>query len=270
MATKIILKKSTASGAAPLVADLDQAELAINLADRKIYTKDNSGAIVKLDGAYVDPVAPGNPSKGDIWYDTENNYLKAYNGSAWVNAGYTTLGEFGITATASELNILDGATLTTIELNHVDGVTGPIQTQLDGKAASVHTHTSTNITDFNEAAQDAVGGIISGAGIVSVTYDDNTNTITVSATEADTLDSVTDRGNTTGNSITVGSLQTTANVTVGGNLIVNGTTTTVNSNEVNIGDSTILLNSDETGNPSLDAGFEVNRGTENNVYFVWN
>jgi hypothetical protein len=39
----------------------------------------------------------------------------------------------GVTSTASELNILDGATLTTTELNYVDGVTSSIQTQLDGK-----------------------------------------------------------------------------------------------------------------------------------------
>lgn len=36
-------------------------------------------------------------------------------------------------ADATELNILDGATLTTIELNYVDGVTSPIQTQLNAK-----------------------------------------------------------------------------------------------------------------------------------------
>jgi hypothetical protein len=38
-----------------------------------------------------------------------------------------------LTATAAELNILDGVTATTAELNFVDGVTSAIQTQLDGK-----------------------------------------------------------------------------------------------------------------------------------------
>ena len=58
-------------------------------------------------------------------------------------------------------------------------------------------------------------------------------------------------------------------VTIAGNLIVSGSQTTVNSNEVNIGDSIILLNSDETGTPSQNAGFEVERGTETNVSFIW-
>jgi hypothetical protein len=39
----------------------------------------------------------------------------------------------GVTATASELNVLDGITATTEELNYVDGVTSNIQTQIDAK-----------------------------------------------------------------------------------------------------------------------------------------
>jgi len=41
----------------------------------------------------------------------------------------------GVTSTAAELNILDGATLSVTELNYVDGVTSAIQTQLDAKLA---------------------------------------------------------------------------------------------------------------------------------------
>lgn len=51
-----------------------------------------------------------------------------------------TLSSFGITATAAELNHLDGITATVTELNYVDGVTSNIQTQLNGKAATSHTH----------------------------------------------------------------------------------------------------------------------------------
>ena len=57
---------------------------------------------------------------------------------------------------------------------------------------------------------------------------------------------------------------------VGGNLTVSGTTTTVNSNEVNIGDNIIVLNSDETGTPSQNGGIEVERGTSTNVSLLWN
>ena len=58
-------------------------------------------------------------------------------------------------------------------------------------------------------------------------------------------------------------------VTIAGNLIVSGTTTTVNSNTVNIGDNIIVLNADEAGTPSQDGGIEIERGTSANVTLVW-
>jgi hypothetical protein len=58
-------------------------------------------------------------------------------------------------------------------------------------------------------------------------------------------------------------------VTIGGNLTVNGNITYVNSNTVEIGDSILLLNRDETSTPSQDAGLEIERGTSANVSFLW-
>lgn len=60
--------------------------------------------------------------------------------SALTAAGYKltdttyTLSSFGITASASELNKLDGLATTATELGYVHGVTSNIQTQLNGKA----------------------------------------------------------------------------------------------------------------------------------------
>lgn len=61
-----------------------------------------------------------------------------------------------------------------------------------------------------------------------------------------------------------------ANVTIAGNLTVSGTTTTVNSNTVTVGDNIIVLNADETGVPSQNAGIEIERGTSTNVSVLWN
>jgi hypothetical protein len=58
----------------------------------------------------------------------------------------------GITASTAELNLLDGVTASTAELNYVDGVTSAIQTQIDGKAAAVHTHIVADITDLTATA----------------------------------------------------------------------------------------------------------------------
>jgi hypothetical protein len=45
----------------------------------------------------------------------------------------------GITADVTELNLLDGVTATTAEINYVDGVTSNVQTQIDSKVGSTHT-----------------------------------------------------------------------------------------------------------------------------------
>jgi hypothetical protein len=60
------------------------------------------------------------------------------------------------------------------------------------------------------------------------------------------------------------------NVIVTGNITVNGTATTVNSNTVEIGDNIMVLNKDEAGTPSQDAGIEIERGTSTNAKFIFN
>ena len=68
------------------------------------------------------------------------------------DANEATLASLGITATAEELNKLDGVTATTQELNYIDGVTSNIQTQLDNKAALSHTHTTSQVSGLSEVA----------------------------------------------------------------------------------------------------------------------
>ena len=71
-----------------------------------------------------------------------------------------------------------------------------------------------------------------------------------------------------GTSVTVGSSR---NLVIAGNLTVQGTTTTVDSNTVNIGDAMLSLNADiaSDGTPSEDAGIEVERGASANKKLYW-
>jgi len=55
-----------------------------------------------------------------------------------------------------------------------------------------------------------------------------------------------------------------------GNLLVSGTTTTVNSEDMLVADNQIVLNSNVTGTPSLDAFFKVKRGTSADTAIRWN
>lgn len=57
MPTKIQLKRSSVAGKAPTAGQLDVGELAVNLTDKKIYTKNASGSVVEILGS-VGPQGP--------------------------------------------------------------------------------------------------------------------------------------------------------------------------------------------------------------------
>ena len=59
----------------------------------------------------------------------------------------------GVTATATEINVLDGITATTTELNYVDGVTSSIQTQLNGKVASTSVGAANGVCPLDNTAK---------------------------------------------------------------------------------------------------------------------
>ena len=48
MATKIVTKNSSTANAVPAASDLVQGELAVNVADKRLFTEDNGGSIVEL------------------------------------------------------------------------------------------------------------------------------------------------------------------------------------------------------------------------------
>jgi filamentous hemagglutinin len=66
------------------------------------------------------------------------------------------------------------------------------------------------------------------------------------------------------NNLTYGS-----DLTISGNLTVNGQTTTIDTVSTVIEDPLIVLASNQTGSPSVDIGFIGERGTSDNIAFVW-
>ena len=148
-----------------------------------------------------------------------------------------------------------------------------------GAAASVDNSAGTVIQDLTF---DAFGHVV---GTASVNLDSR-----YLQAEADTLNSVVGRGATTATTITVGGLTTSgtvatgglttsSNATIGGdlnitgNLAVSGTTTTINTETINLADNNIVLNSNYAGNaPSENCGITVNRGggTAPSKILEWN
>lgn len=385
MATKILLKKSLTAGSVPLISDLDAGELAVNLVDRKIYSKDGSGAIQRLDGAFVSASTPSNPTEGDLWYDTTNNQLKVHNGTGWDEAGYQNLADLedvsfssltsgdhityngtswtnsnfesdveGLLSAAntgtghgdlsysngvftfdrvtageirSEISVTDDGGDGALSYNPTTGVityTGPsaaeVQAHLTGGTGITHSagDISIDFSEFNtdslvegttnlfhtEARSRASISVTDNGGDGSLSYNSTNGEISFTGPSATEVRAHFSGG--TGVSITggvvaigqaVGTSDTvqftevqspalthsggtitidptddganTGEVIIAGNLTVNGTTTSVNSNEVNIGDAIIILNADETGTASQNAGIEIERGTDANKSFIW-
>lgn len=101
------------------ISDLTAAAAALGTQEFEV---NESGTSKKVTGAQLDSYIRGNVTLSDLTAITataaEINILD------------------GATVTTAELNILDGVTATAAELNYTDGVTSNIQTQLDAKVAA--------------------------------------------------------------------------------------------------------------------------------------
>ena len=98
---------------------------------------------------------------GTATFATLNTTVAFQIGGVAVTATAAELNKLdGVTASTAELNVLDGITATTAELNHTDGVTSNIQAQLDAKQASGSYLTG------NETI--TLSGDVSGSGTTSI------------------------------------------------------------------------------------------------------
>ena len=94
------------------------------------------------------------------------------------NLSTLTIGGVAVTATAAELNLLDGVTATTAELNYVDGVTSNIQTQID----NINTDLVNDTTPQLGGALDANGNAIN-MGSAATTFGTSAWSIAISGTD---------------------------------------------------------------------------------------
>ena len=144
----------------------------------------------------------------------------------------------GMTATASELNRMDGITASTAELNHTDGVTSNIQTQLNGKASTSRTISA--------------GGGLTGGGNLTANR-------TISHADTSSQGSVNNSGNTFIQDITLDTYGHITNINSGSVSVGNGTLTvqgtgalggsgTFTANQS--GNKTISISHDDTSSQS--------------------
>ena len=185
--------------------------------------------------------------------------------------------EFNYTATSSQ------TTFTGVDTNNNTLAYNPgnVEVFFNGARLEEADFTATNGTSVVLASASATNDLIS---IVSTDVFEVTDTVSkanggtfggdVTVSGLLTADNISTSGYIRGpSSLTIDPAthgDNTGTVVIAGDLTVNGTTTQVNSNTVNIGDNILVLNSDEAGTPSQNSGIEIERGTSTNVAFRWN
>lgn len=199
----------------------------------------------------------------------------------------------GATGTINGSNILTEASTEFLQDTVGAMVSGNTESNItvtydDGNGKLNFSSTDTNTT-YSVSAETATGGANLRLTDSAATTDDvkiaSGTAITVSRTDANTI-TVTNDGVTaltgTANEVNVSASSGSVtvglpdNVTIGGtltvtgDLTVNGTTTTLNTDTLAVEDNIVVLNSNVTGTPSLDAGIEVERGTYTNAKIYWN
>jgi hypothetical protein len=113
--------------------------------------------------------------------------------------------------------------------------------------------------------------VVIGAGNALTTS--NGSALTVNSNldlGSNTVSAGTFIGSFSGNISASSGTTTMNNLVVDGNLTVGGTTTTVNTETINLADNIITLNSNATGTPTQNGGIEVERGDSTNVTLRWN
>lgn len=190
------------------------------------------------EGAYVFIEEGTNEGNGFVLTELAGTFGGGYTTQTWQQ--FTGAGQIGagdaLTKTGNTLNVaVDGTTIATTgdQLSVLDSptVAGATPAQLRDRSTHTGTQTAATISDFNEAAQDAVGTILTDSATVDFTYNDVTPSITATVLDSPTVEGATaaqlrDRSTHTGTqaAATISDLVETIQDTVGA--MVSGNTET--------------------------------------------
>jgi hypothetical protein len=153
---------------------------------------------------------------------------------------------------ANSLNV-NIVTANTNMRNYVDANVAILGQRVDGANAAIVT-ANTAMKQYVDANVAILGQRVNGANATIVTANNAMKTYV----DATFLQRV-------GGTIS-------GDLVVTGNLSISGNTTVINTQQLNIGDNIVVLNSDlPTGaTPSENSGIEINRGASANVVLLWN
>lgn len=198
-----------------------------------------------------------------------------------VSLGGNTLSVQGGATFNDTLNVTNHSTLNSVAVTSLNAGSGTIQTTgtIQGGATTVTSLSAgsgaISTTGAISGGATSVTSLSAGSGTISTT-----GSITGGATSVTSLNAGSGAIQTTGTlnggatnvtSLTSSGSITGTNLTLSGNLTVNGTTTTIDTTNLLIEDNMVVLNKNQTGTPSssLDSGIEVERGSSANAKLYW-
>jgi hypothetical protein len=145
MATLITKNSSTAS-AVPASGDLTKGELAVNVTDKKLYTKDNSATVVKIVGSLGNQEASAAAITGGTVAGVAQTGGTINNTPIGATTAAAITGTV-VTATTNFVGALTGAVTGNTAGTHTGAVTGNVTGNLTGNVtASTGTSTFNNVT----------------------------------------------------------------------------------------------------------------------------
>lgn len=108
MATDILIKRSTTTGAVPTTSDLSTGELAINTADKRLFTN-NSGTIVEIGTAPTSLAVTNNATVGGTLGVTGNTTVATGTATNWTVTGTLTVATPSASTDAASKGYVDTA-----------------------------------------------------------------------------------------------------------------------------------------------------------------
>ena len=167
-----------------------------------------------------------------------------------------------VTTNDAKVSYTDAAVTSVINTAGVISGSAQIATEISGAFTAASGGFSTRVTANESSISTLQGNEVHTAAAISGAIDAATGSLFSGAPTDDQIAIFTDHNTIEGSSnltfngtlLTAATASITQNLTVGGDLTVQGTTTTVNSTEVEIGDNIIILNS---ANAAADAGIYV-------------